>query len=742
MSGEAHNIEETAQHAFVPASPALLPSPAASGPDSTSGADTSGTICQDPQAIASASKKSKELAPVQPPLEPPGYQIIRRLGRGTFGEVWLAKQLFDGSNFGVDVLVAIKFFMVHNRQQVGRLVEEAKILASLRSDPRIVYFVDHEAESNPPYIVMDFAEQGSLLEKVKVQQPMPVAEALALFVPIVEAMAFVHAKGIRHCDLKPGNILLDAAGRPKVADFGQAHLSVEATAQALGTFFYMAPEQASDLEHVPDARWDVYGLGAIFYALVTGRPPRYSKQFTDELSGTATFAEKLQLYRDRVAQAPKPTEHRRLYGMDRPLAEIIDRCLAVEPNERLRDAGDVLAALRQRERRRRQRPLYILAVLAPLLLMAAIGVFGKVMVNTAADRAERDLKNRILQNNTITANLLANVLEDRLTQASHKIQVLSQGQLRGYLLAILTKKNPRSLPEESPNVLENHLKVVAGFDDLFGSLTVFDGEGKFFAAYNPPDPRDSFCRYLHDRDYSYRDYFNRSGDQPPGQGPLHEGKYSYKPNLVKDEDVPYIGQPFVATSASQFRAITVSTSIRDDAGKPVGLLIGSINLEKLYKWIDPIEEQGGCAVVLDRNGYCLHHLKIYRDLLQPFPTASPEKRTAPLFQRVLNGETGSNEQHLDPYTEKTHLAAHVPVSGFGWGVVVQHDREKSLAEIEGIRDEMYGKLVLGLLISGLALSTFFGCFLWFVLRKERLTSHTALASAAPDASGACLSSPF
>src|SRR5208337_469663 len=100
---------------------------------------------------------------------------------------------------------------------------------------------------------------GSLAQRLR-EGAIPAAEALPMFRRIVEAMAYVHAKGIRHCDLKPANILIDKRGRPRVADFGQAHFASDMS-PALGTFFYMAPEQAQITAQEPDARWDVYALG-------------------------------------------------------------------------------------------------------------------------------------------------------------------------------------------------------------------------------------------------------------------------------------------------------------------------------------------------------------------------------------------------------------------------------------------------------------------------------------------------
>ena len=87
---------------------------------------------------------------------------------------------------------------------------------------------------------------------------------------VATGLVHAHGKGVLHCDLKPANVLLDQDGKPRLADFGQSRLSTE-QAPALGTMFYMAPEQA-DLAAAPDVRWDVYALGALLVLHVDGRP--------------------------------------------------------------------------------------------------------------------------------------------------------------------------------------------------------------------------------------------------------------------------------------------------------------------------------------------------------------------------------------------------------------------------------------------------------------------------------------
>src|SRR5262249_36800483 len=255
--------------------------------------------------------------------------------------------------------------------QLQQLQSEVSQLAQLDSVQGIVALKEANLNAERPYYVMSYAERGSLAERLEKQKQLPLAEALSIFRQVAEALAYAHARATRHCDLKPGNILLDALGRPLIADFGQAHLSMHPTDRALGTFFYMAPEQADTRPQVPDTRWDVYGLGALFSAMLTGQPPRADAEVHRQLRSTASLSHRLDRYREWIQRAPAPTAHRQHRGMDNELATILDRCLATDPAQRLRDAGTVLEALKRRKQHRRQRPILVFGLLAPLLLLLA-----------------------------------------------------------------------------------------------------------------------------------------------------------------------------------------------------------------------------------------------------------------------------------------------------------------------------------------------------------------------------------
>src|SRR6185436_1073884 len=161
------------------------------------------------------------------------------------------------------------------------LSREVEKLRFLSADRYVVQLLDVGWDSEPPYYVMEYIEHGSLEDLLQARMTMTVPEAVTLFREIAVGLAHAHGKGVLHCDLKPANVLLDSDLHPRLADFGQSRLSHEQS-PALGTLFYMAPEQAN-LDAVPDARWDVYALGAILYRMLTGELPSRTEASTRDI---------------------------------------------------------------------------------------------------------------------------------------------------------------------------------------------------------------------------------------------------------------------------------------------------------------------------------------------------------------------------------------------------------------------------------------------------------------------------
>ncbi|MCI0358581.1 MAG: protein kinase, partial [Planctomycetaceae bacterium] len=343
--------------------------------------------------------KDLSLARTRPPIEVPGYQAQKFIGAGAYGEVWAGIDRNTGRK------VAIKFYAHRSGVDWSLLNREVEKLRFLSADRYVVQLLQVGWTSEPPYYVMELVENGSLDDLLKQHGTFTVAEAVETFREIAIGLAHAHGKGILHCDLKPANILLDQDQRPRLADFGQSRLSHEQK-PALGTLFYMAPEQA-DLEAVPDVRWDVYALGAILHCLLLGYPPHRNDATVGKIDSSSDLKTRLASYRHAIRAAPLLTEHRRLPGMDRALAEIIERCLAVNPEHRYANVQEVLDALATRDRNRAQLPLMVLGFVGPLLVLLVTAFFSWRGYERAVENAEAGYRQWAIKNNQFAANLAA-----------------------------------------------------------------------------------------------------------------------------------------------------------------------------------------------------------------------------------------------------------------------------------------------------------------------------------------------
>ena len=195
------------------------------------------------------------------------------IGRGGQGVVYRARQK------SLNRLVALKVIgLGHWATEIHlkRFRREAEAAASLEH-PRIVPIYEIGERDGACYFSMKLEEGGQLDQPVR-REAIPLRRAAEIIASLARTVHYAHEHGILHRDIKPGNILLDAKGEPHLTDFGLARLvetesTVTRTLEVLGTPSYMAPEQARGETAQLTSATDVYGLGAVFYQLLTGHPP-------------------------------------------------------------------------------------------------------------------------------------------------------------------------------------------------------------------------------------------------------------------------------------------------------------------------------------------------------------------------------------------------------------------------------------------------------------------------------------
>ncbi|TWU24442.1 Serine/threonine-protein kinase PknB [Novipirellula galeiformis] len=367
----------------------------------------------------SASKKLS-LEATTPPAEVPGYRLQKFLGAGAFGQVWVGLDLNTGRS------VAVKFYLHRSGVNWSLLSREVKNLVQLSADRHVVQVLEVGWDAVPPYYVMELVSGGSLEDFLEHNRPMPVIEAVDMFRKIVIGLNHCHGKGVLHCDLKPANILLSEDNEPRLADFGQSRMSHDQT-PALGTLFYMAPEQA-DLNSTPDASWDVYAVGAILYRLLTGAPPYRDDSIVEQIDTAGSLPKRLEHYRQAIQNSPPPEGHLRGHGVDRMLGRIVNRCLAADPADRYGNAQQILQDLDRRDRIRARRPLMLLGIVGPLLLLLATCIFAARSIEHASQSTISALRSEAFGSNQLAAKFAARTLESEIERYFDAARVETRGQ--------------------------------------------------------------------------------------------------------------------------------------------------------------------------------------------------------------------------------------------------------------------------------------------------------------------------
>jgi serine/threonine protein kinase len=202
------------------------------------------------------------------------YELLEEIARGGMGVVWKARQISLNRTVALKMILAGK---LASDAEVQRFRREAEAAANLQH-PNIVAIHEVHEQDGQHYYSMDYIDGRDLAALVAENGPLPPERAAECVRTIAEAVHFAHQRGTLHRDLKPQNVLMDAAGIPRITDFGLAKFiardeSMTQSGAAMGSPSYMPPEQAAGHLDQIGPHSDVYSLGAILYELLTSRPP-------------------------------------------------------------------------------------------------------------------------------------------------------------------------------------------------------------------------------------------------------------------------------------------------------------------------------------------------------------------------------------------------------------------------------------------------------------------------------------
>lgn len=276
------------------------------------------------------------------------FAIERPLGEGGMGAVYLGR---DDSN---DTLVAIKVLSEHaskDEKATRRFAKEARLLATL-DHPAVAKLIEFNRSGDTLYLAMEYVSGGSLADFTRTQQPLDESLVINAIADAARGLSIAHQNGMVHRDIKPANLLLTARGERsfqnksidlddsepliKVADFGLAKhtdnaqsMAMTQTGMVLGTPLYMAPEQCRGQEVSPAT--DVYALGVTLFQCIAGKFP----------FDAPTAVEIFRMHCD----APLPKIRSIVGNASDAIQEVIDKCLAKNPNARYQNAGELLQDL-------------------------------------------------------------------------------------------------------------------------------------------------------------------------------------------------------------------------------------------------------------------------------------------------------------------------------------------------------------------------------------------------------------
>jgi WD40 repeat protein/predicted Ser/Thr protein kinase len=352
------------------------------------------------------------------------YVLGELLGRGASGFVRKAWDVRLKRTVALKRLHSGDAASEHDRI---RFQAEAEAAARLRH-PYIVTVYDFGMLDGEPFLAMEYVEGSSLRTRIA-QGPLPVGEAVRLGEAIAEALHYAHQHGVLHRDLKPGNILIDGDGRPRITDFGLAKRLEEtgcltASGDVLGTPGYMPPEQAQGEHRRVGVHSDVYALGGVLYTMVTQRPPFEGVDIADILR--------------RVILDDPVSPRQRNPAVDRDLETIILKCLEKDPRKRYASAAELGKELARHQRGEpiaarplgrcqrvwrwcRRRPWPAAAI--GLAGLAVLLVFALAATATVAAVEERGLRLQ-MERERDAAERMRRLAEVHQTRLQHKLAAL------------------------------------------------------------------------------------------------------------------------------------------------------------------------------------------------------------------------------------------------------------------------------------------------------------------------------
>ena len=270
------------------------------------------------------------------------YRLIRLLGQGGFAEVYLGEHIY------LDTSAAIKVLHTQlDSDEVESFRAEARTIARL-VHPHIVRVLDYGVEGKTPFLVMDYAPNGTLRKRYPKGVPLPLSTIVSYVTQLADALQYAHEQKVIHRDVKPENMLLDRRNEVLLSDFGIAlvaqsshYHSTQSIQELAGTIAYMAPEQIQS-QAVPSS--DQYALGIVVYEWLSGTRPFHG-----------SFAE----VAVKQTMVPPPSLREKIPTLSPAIEEVVMKALAKDPKQRFANVEAFAAALKEAYQKEQTSPAII-----------------------------------------------------------------------------------------------------------------------------------------------------------------------------------------------------------------------------------------------------------------------------------------------------------------------------------------------------------------------------------------------
>jgi len=704
------------------------------------------------------------------PIRFPGYRLLKEspIGEGGRGSVYLAKDE-DGREVAIKEFKADLFGQSNSSEEVEKLLDARSVVTGF------VQIKKRELHTTSPYYVMPYFRKGDLYQFLR-ENSLSIDEKINLFEKIVKPIAAIHHFEMIHGDIKPSNVLINDSGEPEIADFGLARLG-EVRPNAAGTPFFMPPEQAVSTEE-GDKNWDVYALGATLYEMLSGQLPRGKSTTVPK----ASHQLKGEQYRKMLREADLKPLRKIDRQIDSDIARIVERCLSLKPEERPKDAGELLELLKRRTELHLQRPVVQTFALATAVLVLGVMAFaisyGNRLLQTTQAKIEVNCRN-LLQNR---AHLGSQLLHEKIEGRVRAIQELKKAaekdpEFINTVLAIsnlyrkeppdkraspamftdketallkkigewLKKNHAESIRDRIQNEETKRISLQISVEGKGYILAITDSEGSC------TDPNKPESNHLFRTNWSWRDYYG-------GKGNLYDPKEANAPH--PQIGMTHISQAYISKSDNRPK-VDISTpylAFRRKDGKPVpkgedpgstatGIFVIGIDiLDDLTKWIKlkniddndlrSFEE----LVLINDRGCCVFHpgIDAQQQGEKDLPATYRDFRKYPWAREGSKALDKYDDQHAsadlkladDPvgiqrwaYAEKIKL----DLSGDGqnvrsWLLIAQMPTAVALKPVNDLYSEL---MILGICIISVMLLTI--GLVWFqlirILRKQRGISY-------------------